>query len=32
MEWAVADVLGYEGTTIPDVVPMPHWTWDGLQS
>jgi hemoglobin len=32
MEWAVADVLGYEGTTIPDAVPMPRWTWDGLQS
>jgi hemoglobin len=31
MEWAVADVLGYEDTVIPDRLPMPRWTWDGLQ-
>ncbi len=35
MEWAVAEVLTYS-TWAPDDVPagtpMPHWSWDGLQS
>jgi hemoglobin len=31
MEWAVSDVLGYEGTDVPRIIPMPRWTWDGLQ-
>jgi hemoglobin len=31
MEWAVSDVLGYEGTVVPDLLPMPRWSWDGLQ-
>jgi hemoglobin len=31
MEWAVSDVLGYEGTDVPHTIPMPRWTWDGLQ-
>jgi hemoglobin len=32
MEWAVSDVLVYsaEGSVVPDGVPMPHWSWDGL--
>jgi hemoglobin len=34
MEWAVGDVLVYApvGSTVPGGVPMPHWTWDGLQA
>ena len=31
MEWAVSDVLGYEGTVVPDTIAMPKWTWEGLQ-
>jgi hemoglobin len=33
MEWAVADVLAYSavGTVVPGGVPMPHWSWDGLE-
>ena len=33
MEWAVADVLVYspEGSVVPDGLPVPRWTWDGLQ-
>ncbi len=31
MEWAVSDVLGYEGTKVPETIAMPHWTWEGLQ-
>jgi hemoglobin len=33
MEWAVADVLSYSDAQ-PDkqhALPMPHWSWDGLQ-
>lgn len=32
MEWAVADVLGHEGTVVPETITMPRWTWDGLQN
>jgi hemoglobin len=34
MEWAVADVLVYSPTnsSVPAGLPMPHWSWDGLQS
>ena len=34
MEWAVADVLGYDppDAVVPDTLPMPHWSWDGLQA
>jgi hemoglobin len=33
MEWAVRDVLAYsaEGSVVPGGLPMPHWSWDGLQ-
>ena len=33
MLWAVDDVLVYspEGATVPAGLPMPHWSWDGLQ-
>ena len=31
MEWAVADVLTYGDGGVPETVPMPHWTWTGLQ-
>lgn len=33
MEWAVADVLVYspEDSVVPGGLPMPHWSWDGLQ-
>jgi hemoglobin len=33
MVWAVDDVLVYspEGAVIPADLPMPHWSWDGLQ-
>ena len=32
MEWAVADVLVYSpaGAQVPGGLPMPHWSWDGL--
>jgi hemoglobin len=32
MEWAVADVLGYNDGPIPATMPMPRWSWDGLQN
>jgi hemoglobin len=34
MEWAVADVLVYspQGAEVPTGLPMPHWSWDGLQT
>jgi hemoglobin len=34
MEWAVADVLVYspQDSVVPAGLPMPHWSWDGLQS
>lgn len=33
MRWAVADVLHFspDGTKTADGVPMPHWSWSGLQ-
>ena len=34
MEWAVADVLAYSpvDAVVPTGRPMPHWSWDGLQT
>lgn len=34
MEWAVGDVLVYSpvGSAVPSGVPMPHWSWEGLQT
>ena len=33
MRWAVSEVLSYspEGSTVPHDVPMPRWSWDGLE-
>jgi hemoglobin len=33
MEWAVRDVLAYSphGSQVPDGLPVPRWSWDGLQ-
>jgi hemoglobin len=33
MEWAVDDVLVYspENSAVPAGLPMPRWSWDGLQ-
>jgi hemoglobin len=33
MEWAVDDVLAYpdRDAAVPGGVPMPRWSWDGLQ-
>lgn len=33
VEWAVADVYVYNptGSTVISGLPMPHWSWDGLQ-
>ena len=33
MEWAVAQVLEYgdAGSVVPRGLPMPRWSWDGLQ-
>jgi hemoglobin len=33
MEWAVAEVLRYpdSGDDVESGLPMPRWTWDGLQ-
>jgi hemoglobin len=33
MEWAVAEVLRYPGdpAAVPAGLPMPRWSWDGLQ-
>jgi hemoglobin len=33
MEWAVQDVLAYSprGSQVPEGLPVPHWSWDGLQ-
>lgn len=32
MEWAVAQVLSYpdDKAKVPQGLPMPHWSWDGL--
>jgi hemoglobin len=34
MEWAVAEVMSYSpaGSTVPEVAPVPRWSWDGLQA
>jgi hemoglobin len=34
MEWAVAEVMGYSpaGSSVPGDLPVPRWSWDGLQS
>ncbi len=34
MEWAVSDVLVYspQGAEVPAGLPMPRWSWDGLQT
>jgi hemoglobin len=34
MEWAVDDVLAYspEGSTVPGGLPVPRWSWDGLEA
>jgi hemoglobin len=34
MEWAVSDVLTYgpTGAVVPDGLPVPRWSWDGLLS
>ncbi|HVQ86986.1 MAG TPA: group II truncated hemoglobin [Actinomycetes bacterium] len=34
MEWAVDDVLVYSpvDAEVPSGLPMPHWSWDGLQA
>ena len=34
MEWAVADVLVFSPTdaVVPDGLPIPRWSWDGLQT
>jgi hemoglobin len=34
MQWAVADVLAYspQGSTVPDGLAVPRWSWDGLQA
>jgi hemoglobin len=33
MEWAVDEVLAFSpaGAEVPDDLPVPRWTWDGLQ-
>lgn len=33
MQWAVRDVLAYSphGSQVPSDVPVPRWSWDGLQ-
>ena len=34
MVWAVSDVLAYSAvdSRVPTGLPMPHWSWDGLQT
>ena len=34
MQWAVAEVLTYSpaDAVVPAGVPMPRWSWDGLES
>jgi hemoglobin len=34
MEWATADVEAYaaRGSVVEPRLPMPHWSWDGLQA
>jgi hemoglobin len=33
MQWAIDDVLAYSAhdAVVPAGVPLPHWSWDGLQ-
>jgi hemoglobin len=33
MDWAVAEVMSYSpsGSAVPDELPVPRWSWDGLQ-
>ena len=32
MVWALDDVLAYpERSDVPERLPVPHWSWDGLQ-
>lgn len=33
MEWAVRQVLDYSppGSRVPGDLPVPHWSWDGLE-
>ena len=33
MEWAVAQVVSYSpaGSTVPAGLPVPRWSWDGLE-
>jgi len=33
MRWAVDNVMSYSavGTSVPEGLPMPHWTWAGLE-
>lgn len=33
MEWAVAEVMAYSphGSEVPPDLPIPHWSWHGLQ-
>ena len=34
MEWAVREVISYSprGSVVPRGVPVPHWSWDGLEA
>jgi hemoglobin len=34
IEWAVSEVAGYaaQGSVAPTGRPMPHWSWNGLQT
>lgn len=34
MEWAVSEVLDYSppGSQVPSNLPVPRWSWDGLQA
>jgi hemoglobin len=34
MQWAVGEVMSYSprGSEVPSGLPVPHWSWDGLQA
>jgi hemoglobin len=34
MRWAVDNVMAYSAvdTVVPSGLPMPHWSWDGLEN
>jgi hemoglobin len=34
MEWAVSEVMSYspKDAVVPAALPVPHWSWDGLQA